>query len=33
MPEVSEVFANLFGGGGSTSQDKTKKKQNRVQRR
>merc|ERR1712241_11311 len=34
MPEVSEVFANLFGGGGSsTSQDKSKKKPARVQRR
>ena len=25
MPEVSEVFANLFGGGGSTAQEKSKK--------
>ena len=34
MPEVSEVFANLFGGGGSSSsQEKTKKRQNRVQRK
>lgn len=35
MPEVSEVFANWFGGGGSSSavQDKSKKRQNRLQRK
>ena len=26
MPEVSEVFANLFGGGGPSIQEKSKKK-------
>jgi len=35
MPEVSEVFANFFGGGAASTpaQDKSKKKQSRVQRR
>lgn len=33
MPEVSEVFANLFGGGGTSTQEKNKKKSNRLQKR
>jgi len=34
MPEVSELFANMFGGGAtSPAQDKSKKKPSRVQRR
>jgi hypothetical protein len=33
MPEVSEVFANLFGGGGTSTQEKSKKKSNRLQKR